>query len=720
MDVEQRLGVRRRHRELQVLIAVKRFLFVLLCLTSTAFGGPLTYPSDEYLHPVSTYYTSGVGSTDQPDGPIVNPSVDATGISDSWSAIQTAINNAGIAGNDTVVKLPAGEFRLDGTLSNYFTGNWHRGSWKLRGTKDANGFPATRLKFSHGVSTGNTGAINIGPSIQWISQTPYGVIRSGLESASSTTLVVDMPTNGNGDFNDYQLGRIYLGMDYTRAWSTNDTPSRPVTQSWRFFTVRTVGYQANTPTTGQCTITLEHPLPYAFTAAERAGAIFTQAYAVIANVVIEDVIVDCTNCVTSGTGDVFAAVMGGTMINCTFRNVRIVGANNYQLYLNDFVRVTMERCYIEDSPFSGPNHSGVLVAAGSQSMFRHNIVRKNFPGWEVNYGTTGCVFAFNYSPQTPYVHMISNHSPFNQRNVYEGNRWNFIQSDRYHSGNIGDIIAFNWCDGQVINAHPEEGGPPIFQYPAVSLNRFARYHTVVGNIWYFPSVTVDQAPYSFGNPNMGNGYKGALIRPSLGQWWQTSDNGAPIVYVGTLTTRTTDRSGQVTFDSTTGAKILADHNAAVPGGSELTHTNDARQFVWVGFTSNVLTFSNLQSDLPTLGSSVSFRPGPAGYQEEDGDVSFTTYRKWNYRYASGGASGIVSGETTSDTAPDSYYLTVGSDPLLTAMGLTRSPYRGDSMTSAPTEVMIPAGYAYANNRWPDAAESAPVIYAPKRPRLLRR
>jgi PKD repeat protein len=243
---------------------------------------------------------------------------------------------------------------------------------------------------------------------------------------------------------------------------------------------------------------------------------------------IEDLKID-----GSGSG---AATMGIEMEQCYacwLSNVVLSLVPNYHVTMQCAARLSIVRCSCLNVPVHGPNHYGLgLESSTSSSLIQDCIVYGIFPGIEVNYGCSGNVIAYNFVWDVYQDNFGQgagidiDHGPHNVMNLLEGNVTDMIQSDGYFGSSSHNTLLRNWCSGW---------GPTYTNVNSkcVSLNRWAWYFNVVGNVLGMPGIEQEYqrtangdnlpAIFQFGYPNMGNNSYNGLAPPNT---WNNPGSGS--------------------------------------------------------------------------------------------------------------------------------------------------------------------------------------------------
>lgn len=575
--------------------------------------------------------------------PVNDPNASAT------TAIQAAID---AAPPDSIVFLPAGVYRLDLQLNI----KENKRNITLRGA----GVGLTILD----CRTTST-AISVGTDAKG----PIVGVNSGLGKGSTTLTVADASSFVQG-----QLITIEMPNDMTL----------PVVHVEGFESLRKQKAIVVSKTGNDLTISpgLYDDYPVGTTA---QGVFVSGNPFQVNGVGIENLTIDCTKAddqpfadpldiAGPGPGGSSAGSMRGTSNGVVFRqaygcwiqNVRIKNALSYGVYFDFALNCEMRRTFIDELKSAGTNGAGLLVERTSGSLFEDNIIFRAFPLMEINFGTSGNVFSYNFTEDSSVNGAVgsglnTNHGPHNHFNLYEGNIVPNFQADGFFGSASDDIILRNWAHGTV-------PGVAVAREP-ILLQRFTRNYSVLGNLLgkrntsgapipYF-QINGPQAsgPYSFGLPNIGNnGFNGeaSLIQPNkLWRDWNIT---------GTVQSRASNIAGIITVNGVGGlAARAADPNAdkkvVLHWGSSL------RSMSIIGVTGNDVSLSASDGNIsgtpvfPNVGTTVRIWAAAAGFQEKDLDVQATTLLRMNYNVGAT-SSNIPAGEQLqgAETLPESLYL----------------------------------------------------------------
>jgi|GEM_PF-5925821 len=229
-----------------------------------------------------------------------------------------------------------------------------------------------------------------------------------------------------------------------------------------------------------------------------------------AGVGIRDMQLDFSNgSVTFGVW--FQSVRDSWIYNC-----RIIQPGNYGIFFMSVFRSTVKRNHVSSLGGGGSNGANLLFGSLGDGacaiLVEDNIFEKCFPNIEVNFGSAGNVFAYNYCFDSSSSgggnggSIFSNHGPHNYFNLYEGNIAPSLENDGYFGSTSEDTVLRNHFTG--VNPGVDDRGGMI-------LKRFTRRYQVIGNLFLG-----DEDPYSeVGTPNIGNGSSTGTAQPTIGDFW---------------------------------------------------------------------------------------------------------------------------------------------------------------------------------------------------------
>jgi chitodextrinase len=553
---------------------------------------------------------------------------DKTGATDSVAAINAAIT---AASSNSVVYFPAGTYRINSAITVQKSNITLRGAGMNSTIIDCRGTGCI-------VFRGGDGFYNA----------PQFPITAGLTKGSTQITVSNASTISIG-----QLLKIVSDNDMT-------VPEISVT-----------GYQnvrqqnaVVTAKTGN-TLTIDPPLmhnSYGANPKVYLGQI------VLKSTGLEDMTVDATN----GTAQTGVALNGN--YNTWVKNVKTMGVRNYNMSVSDSLFVEMGHNYLDGGVIVATNHAGLLLATTTGTLFEDNTVTNAFPLLEINFGSAGNVFAYNFMVGNT---VDTNHAPHNTFNLYEGNITESIMSDGYFGGESEATFFRNWFRG---------GG--------TYLKRWSRNFNIVGNVMGKNGGA--NGTYSFGQPNIGNGSSNGFVAPSGGVYWTDWSLVTGLGIKGTLTSRTSNSDGQITISS--GDSRLIEYCRFFTGGNCL-----ALGLEWSGGlrngvtqtarTGSVITIAaGTGTNLPAVGTVIGIWPRAEGFQEMDLDVGATTLLKKNfYAGTAGYFRGVNESLETGQTMPNSLYL-----PGKPSWFGTLAWPPVDSDVAAFDNDAIPAGYRYSH------------------------
>lgn len=366
---------------------------------------------------------------------------------------------------------------------------------------------------------------------------------------------------------------------------------------------------------------------------------------------IRNIDIDVTN------GNSTYGILMWSCYNCWIKNVKITQVNNYVIFPYMALNCEIRDCWVNAIKGSGPNGSGIIIQSSSACLIVDNIVYKTFPHIEVNLGTSGCAFLYNFltyndstgaGPTENFmtISIDTNHGPHNHFNLYDGNHSSQLMADGYFGSVSNNLITRNRIHGT------NEGGPGISDTnmsQCIALKRMTYQDVVVGNV-------------------LG----------MLQAYW-TAKSGQTIAYE-----RTTDGYSDA-------LPVIYQLGYPSLGGNGYTGTAE-----------------------PSTGDFWADWPGvsgfPLNYEERDLDVVNTVTRKGNWN---GADNAVPASESLGgDTILDSYAYTAKPASF---GSLEWPPYDPASPRAASTAAdiiadaeAIPAGYRYYNGEWPPAAATGGV------------
>jgi len=430
-------------------------------------------------------------------------------------------------------------------------------------------------------------------------------------------------------------------------------------------------------------LTLSQPMPSAYTQALAIpGAHIEIGFQLVrygTGMGVEDLTIDGND---SG-GSMSVGLSFDYVANCWAKNVKVVGQGTYGIQLYDSVNYEVRRCWV-DLPFGGgggSNHAGILCNFCANGLVEDNISVNNGPNIEINFAATGNIFSYNFLGTGI---LNCNHGAHNAYNLFEGNIYGYTQSDGYFGGESENTDFRNWMRLGIIS----------------NLKRFSRNRNIIGNIVGTPGQSYDNdATGQWGDPNIGNTNSIGTAQLSVGDPWLDWDsvNGVPKTWPGTLTTRTTDKSGVITIQTGAGADFATSLAGTADNVRGLIPDSGAQGgiFTVLSVVGDLVTFNNYSVVLPALNDPVTLNPSANGFQEKDLDVAATVLRKENYSVFHGE---IPSGELVApDVIPVSY--AYASEPPWWSDESYTGPFPGVEPTD-PNSVSItsnPAGFRWARD-----------------------
>lgn len=582
-------------------------------------------------------------------------SVDNTGVSDCTSGVQDAVDAAILANDGSVVYFPAGTYRFTGGIS----GGLSAKNFTIRGAGPA----STTLVYDNPLESQRLFAFGNGSSFNFPASD--NVLLTGNTQNSTSITIADASPFSVGmimriewenmvDDTEIEAGKVPIVHTYGTQWVRNQT-------------VRVTGVNTTTDTI-DFTPGIIHD-PDGLTA-----RVFLSTFPV-SGIGIEDMTIDGVDT------NPFSLIEFQDAFNCWVLNVNVKKANNYNIYFAACLNMEVRYCTVSERTAGGSNGAGMLANNCSRILVEDCIFFDLSPCIEWNFCTSGSVFAYNFVDGTANI----NHGPHNSFNLYEGNICTFIQSDGYFGGSSECTVYRNWFSGVLQDDT---------QFPIISLNRFSRDYSMVGNIFGNLGWSFGDDPYTFGYPNLGNSSFTGDAQPTLGDFWDDWKA------TGTLTTRTNDTTGTLTLDAPASINTGRFRSFIRWSGNVL------ELLTVVASSSTVCTFT-VVGVLPIQGTVVDFCAGPEGYQELDLDCEASSILKGN-RAISTTTNGLIPGESLEgDPLIDSYFR--DSKPAW-FYGLEWPPIVPTNAGTASFEAN-PAGYRYINGDDPPASIGTTITVA---------
>jgi len=214
---------------------------------------------------------------------------------------------------------------------------------------------------------------------------------------------------------------------------------------------------------------------------------------------VEDMTIDWSGSLSAAGG---VAIQEG--YGSWIKNIKMSRCKNYGLSVSDSLQCEVRGCWVDrtQDPQSS-NHAGLLFASSSGCLIEDNILDDVFPCIEINFGSSGNVFAYNFISSSQWGGALNaNHGPHNHHNLFEGNAVFSIQSDGYFGSSSEDTLLRNWVHGIYVGggADGQSAGLTVLK-----LNRFNRNASMIGNLFgnSLSNLTYEGL-LSLGKPNIGN------------------------------------------------------------------------------------------------------------------------------------------------------------------------------------------------------------------------
>lgn len=652
---------------------VKRLLLCLL-LTVGAFAAPY-WPA---WNPPTNFWASA-GTSKFADGPVIDVTangLDNTGSSFNDAALAALVNLYGPNENQTVLYFPPGTYKFASTFTMQGPGGgqlYRR--MTFRGSVDTGGNP-TSLWITRGPT-----AFQCGLASAWDSNYHPTTITSGLTRGSNSVVVSD-----GTNFNPFGLMRIELQQDPNRTWNVYSEPGK----RYEFFTVRATG---KTLVSGTAyAMTLDQVIPGDYSSAQSTGAIISQvptAAGLTYGIGLENFRFTADTGYSLSVGVDFQSMTLSWIDNCRVD----LPAGNYGMKFTDMTHCNITSCWVEGPGGSSSNHSAYLANTISGCIFEGNIGVNTFPGVEVNFGTLGCVFSYNYLNGT-LGFMYSSHAPQDSANLYEGNFAPAFIADNFFGGVWYDTVFRSW-------------------HTAVALKRFSRSASLAANIWSYSGATVGNV-VALGDPFIGNENSYGTANSLTGSWWLSTTTGTGRLWYFTVNSVSGDsKSGTMTLDSGDVSSFTTNYNNIKNNVENPALFGYFAHDITVDSLAGALvTVSNAQGPIPAVGLRAFFTPGTRGYYEKDLAVDATTEQAANWRLDYGGWGPAPVGGVT---YPSSLYRS--DDSGLHSGGSITWPYidptnPGTKVVSPTVSQVIPSIYRFYNSAWPDSTTTATPTFSP--------
>lgn len=620
-------------------------------------------------------------------------SVDNTGATEASTGIQAALN---AAASNSVVYMPAGTYK---TAANLFVPSYV--TLRGAGPELTTIVPEAAVNTAVVIGAGDTYQMAFPTATNWVS----GITGRGVTNLTQVATATDVPVGSICD--------IIYGMDTNLVFSPGG--GIEVESASGFLERQMVIVHAASGNS----LTVWPPMYKGTNATINQKARLVRLIAPKKYAGLESFSINSSN-QTSGNN-----ILMIESYSCWISNVVAKGCFNYGLSMEKCLFAEVRNCVIsdKDNTLGQSNGAGILFNNVSASLIENNVIANNFPLIEVNSGSSGNAWGYNFlydsrsGDAAGGSAMLINHGPHNEFDLYEGNMAPNIISDGYSGGQSHTVIHRNWFYGI------QPGLTNQFQ---VSLKRGSYYFSLEGNIvgLAYSSQYSEWLNAFVGEPNIGGSTFLGTASRMTGDTWTNMYNS------GIITNRTSDNLTEVHVLNPIGLYGIG-NNLAPPGDQP---TWQATTLTWVGvyemgyaWLTNA-TANNFQlrrqvgyeaptyTAYPANGTAVRFWVGQGGFQESDLDVSNTVVVANNYLFP----DGIIAGEVVSGST-NSYYRT--SKPSFFPSSYTWPPISSASVQTdmnLTNHVLLPAQYRWLNGSWPTLADSnTPVTNAPPRFRGFR-
>lgn len=602
-----------------------------------------------------------------------------TGGIDATLAIQSGLNDAITANNGSVVYLPAGLYVCSGGIINI----QGKSNYTIRGQVDVNNNLLSTIAFTGNNSVG----IYLGYSDDYLWNYPsINNVVTGSVAQGTTTLLIT-------DTTPFIVGQLI------KITTQNQTGNAALTSG----AVPTLHVFGNANVRSQMSSVVSKtayalnisPGLYYDSTSLQVNAFAT--FGTSTGVGVENLSIDLTS------GQVAYGVQLEECVNSWFKNITAKNSNSYGFYLIDCLNTEMRYCFQNMLNHAGTNGAGLLFESNSACLIEDNILYSSFPNVEVNFGSCGNVFGYNFyymcSSSGGFGFGIdTNHGAHNSFNLYEGSIATNLECDGFFGSSSEDVVYRNWFT----SVSPFMTGPNN----PLKLKRFTRNYTVVGNIFGTTGVAI--STYEFGYPNIGNNGFSGYVQPTTGLFWQDWHITGRLLSAGGSGVDATAHA-TVSIGAVNGANLITDSGMAggnswlsiAWSGGFYSMTLDNNTNANWNYSNGVLTASGFQYgtaaykvELPPVGTYVQIFAGAQGYQELDMDVQASTTLSGNYNTQ---ISGVPTGESIgSTTLPPSLYYASQPSWWTAALypGLVWPPF--DPSNPNMSYTAIPASYRFFN------------------------
>lgn len=359
-----------------------------------------------------------------------------------------------------------------------------------------------------------------------------------------------------------------------------------------------------------------------------------------------------------GTNTQVVIVIGGAA-DCWVKGVRVKDADNYSIHVFESSMVEVSNCWFDDlDKGSGSNGAGVLINKSTGLAIFNNIIVNSFPAAELNAGTCGSVFSYNFLINTNgSLGIDSNHGPHNWFNLYEGNVTISEISDGYSGGESEKTSLREW-----INGIYTDGTTNALSFIATNSNQ----------LWVTVSSLAN--PYGYELEDHTNKVLEVIVRGGSLPSGLVANTGYFMRTVNaTNVTLHTSRQGAVDNTDVVTSANTGSGTIYIPSiriGYTYTAKRFSRNFSIVGCVSGSglpwkMTYDGFSFGQPNMGNSnyTGFAPpwadwmtagAPEDFQELDTNVLETVIMKGNFDFYT---LSVPSAQSLGSTnVPDSFYL----------------------------------------------------------------
>ncbi len=178
-----------------------------------------------------------------------------------------------------------------------------------------------------------------------------------------------------------------------------------------------------------------------------------------------------------------SAIVMATVFRSWLKNIEVDKPRNHCIYGHRVLQSEITHCYLHDATINGSGGGyGVTLENGSSGNLIYDNIANNMTGaFQVNEGSSGNVFAYNYIPASDYYDPrytqpdFQNHSAHPMMNLWEGNYGFMALFDDIHGSSSHHTLLRNRFIGY-------QSSTITSQQFAIGVEAFNTYVNIVGNV----------------------------------------------------------------------------------------------------------------------------------------------------------------------------------------------------------------------------------------------